>query len=232
VQRYILNNETKKFSENDIHHIKNVMRMKENDLVVVCYENQCYQAKLIFNDNKIDYEIIKELPKKDTLDITLIQGSLKGSKIETTIKYATIFGARTIIITEFERSIAKLKNSDYKLNRYNQIAKEAAELSKRNNITNIEFANNLSKIDYGKYDLVILADEEEKELTLSNLDLSKIKSQKLAIIIGPEGGITNNERKLLEKQNVEKITLGEYIYPAEIASLKLLANLSHISFDN
>ncbi|HHT54932.1 MAG TPA: 16S rRNA (uracil(1498)-N(3))-methyltransferase [Acholeplasma sp.] len=232
MQRYILNNETKKFSENDIHHIKNVMRMKENDLVVVCYENQCYQAKLIFNDNKIDYEIIKELPKKDTLDITLIQGSLKGSKIETTIKYATIFGARTIIITEFERSIAKLKNSDYKLNRYNQIAKEAAELSKRNNITNIEFANNLSKIDYGKYDLVILADEEEKELTLSNLDLSKIKSQKLAIIIGPEGGITNNERKLLEKQNVEKITLGEYIYPAEIASLKLLANLSHISFDN
>ena len=232
MQRYILNNETKKFSENDIHHIKNVMRMKENDLVVVCYENQCYQAKLIFNDNKIDYEIIKELPKKDTLDITLIQGSLKGSKIETTIKYATIFGARTIIITEFERSIAKLKNSDYKLNRYNQIAKEAAELSKRNNITNIEFANNLSKIDYGKYDLVILADEEEKELTLSNLDLSKIKSQKLAIIIGPEGGITNNERKLLEKQNAEKITLGEYIYPAEIASLKLLANLSHISFDN
>ena len=232
MQRYILNNETKKFSENDIHHIKNVMRMKENDLVVVCYENQCYQAKLIFNDNKIDYEIIKELPKKDTLDITLIQGSLKGSKIETTIKYATIFGARTIIITEFERSIAKLKNSDYKLNRYNQIAKEAAELSKRNNITNIEFANNLSKIDYGKYDLVILADEEEKELTLSNLDLSKIKSQKLAIIIGPEGGITNNERKLLEKQNAKKITLGEYIYPAEIASLKLLANLSHISFDN
>ncbi len=232
MQRYILNNETKKFSENDIHHIKNVMRMKENDLVVVCYENQCYQAKLIFNDNKIDYEIIKELPKKDTLDITLIQGSLKGSKIETTIKYATIFGARTIIITEFERSIAKLKNSDYKLNRYNQIAKEAAELSKRNNITNIEFANNLSKIDYGKYDLVILADEEEKELTLSNLDLSKIKSQKLAIIIGPEGGITNNERKLLEKQNAKKITLGEYIYPAEIASIKLLANLSHISFDN
>src|SRR5690554_8067142 len=96
MQRYILNNETKKFSENDIHHIKNVMRMKENDLVVVCYENQCYQAKLIFNDNKIDYEIIKELPKKDTLDITLIQGSLKGSKIETTIKYATIFGARKI----------------------------------------------------------------------------------------------------------------------------------------
>lgn len=233
MQRYILNNETKKFSENDIHHIKNVMRMKENDLVVICYRNSCFKAKLVFdNNNNIDYEIINELEKKDSLDITLIQGSLKGSKIETTIKYATIFGARTIIITEFERSIAKLKNSDHKLNRYNQIAKEAAELSKRNYVTNILLSNGLGKINYNEFDLIILADEEEKELSLSNLDLSNIKNQRIAIIIGPEGGITNNERKLLEKQNAKKITLGEYIYPAEIASLKLLANLSHISFDN
>src|SRR5690554_7848783 len=112
VQKYILNNETKKFSENDIHHIKNVMRMKENDFVVVCYENQCYQAKLIFNDNKTDYEIIKELPKKDTLDVTLIQGSSKGSKIDTTIKYATSIEASTIIITELVSSIDNLKNID------------------------------------------------------------------------------------------------------------------------
>lgn len=232
MQRYILNNETKKFSENDSHHIKNVMRMKENDLVVVCYENQCYQAKLIFNDNKIDYEIIKELPKKDTLDITLIQGSLKGSKIETTIKYATIFGARTIIITEFERSIAKLKNSEHKLTRYNQIAKEASELSKRNYITNIFLSSCLKKIDYSKFDLVLLADENEKNTSIKDLDLRNLLNQKVAIIIGPEGGITNNERILLENNNAIRITLGEYIYPAEIASIKLLANLSHNTFDN
>ena len=232
MQRYILNNETKKLSENDIHHIKNVMRMKENDLIVVCYDNSCYQAMIKLIDNNIDYEIIKELPKKDSLDITLIQGNLKGSKIETTIKYATIFGARTIMLVDFDRSIAKMKNSEHKLTRYNQIAKEAAELSKRDYITNITIESKLGNIDYSKFDLILLADEEEKQISLNNLDLSNISNQRIAIIIGPEGGISNNERKILEKNNAIKITLGEYIFPAEIACLKLLSNLSHISFDN
>ena len=232
MQRYILNNETKLFSENDKHHIKNVMRMKENDFVVICYNDLCFKAKLIFINNDITYEIVEELESDNSFDITLIQGYLKGTKIETTIKYSTIFGARTIILSEFDRSIAKIKNIDHKLDRYNQIAKEAAELSKRNYQTNILIEEKLSNINYSNFDLILLADEEEESLHLNKINLKDYKDKRIAIIIGPEGGITNNERKLFKSKGAKSITLGRYIFPAEIASLSLLAVFNNILLTN
>src|SRR5690554_893418 len=177
MQRYILENKTKKFSENDYHHIKNVMRMNDGDLVVVCFENKCYKASLEFLNNDINYKILEEISSDDFLDVTLIQGCLKGSKIETTVKYATIFGASQIILTEFERNVAKLKNSEHKLKRYNQISKEAAELARRNNVPEIKAITKLKDINYNEFDLIILADEEEETLTINKLDLEKYRSE-------------------------------------------------------
>lgn len=232
MQRYILEDKTKKFSENDYHHIKNVMRMNDGDLVVVCFENKCYKASLEFLNNDINYKILEEISSDDFLDVTLIQGYLKGSKIETTVKYATIFGASQIILTEFERNVAKLKNSEHKLKRYNQISKEAAELARRNNVPEIKAITKLKDINYNEFDLIILADEEEETLTINKLDLEKYKNKKIAIIIGPEGGISNTERLFFKEINAKSVTLGKYIYPAEIASIKLLAVMTNITFDN
>lgn len=232
MQRYILEDKTKKFSENDYHHIKNVMRMNDGDLVVVCFENKCYKASLKFLNNDINYKILEEISSDDFLDVTLIQGYLKGSKIETTVKYATIFGASQIILTEFERNVAKLKNSEHKLKRYNQISKEAAELARRNNVPEIKAITKLKDINYNEFDLIILADEEEETLTINKLDLEKYKNKKIAIIIGPEGGISNTERLFFKEINAKSVTLGKYIYPAEIASIKLLAVMTNITFDN
>lgn len=232
MQRYILEDKTKKFSENDYHHIKNVMRMNDGDLVVVCFENKCYKASLEFLNNDINYKILEEISSDDFLDVTLIQGYLKGSKIETTVKYATIFGASQIILTEFERNVAKLKNSEHKLKRYNQISKEAAELARRNNVPEIKAITKLKDINYNEFDLIILADEEEETLTINKLDLEKYKNKKIAIIIGPEGGISNTERLFFKEIDAKSVTLGKYIYPAEIASIKLLAVMTNITFDN
>lgn len=232
MQRYILEDKTKKFSENDYHHIKNVMRMNDGDLVVVCFENKCYKASLEFLNNDINYKILEEISSDDFLDVTLIQGYLKGSKIETTVKYATIFGTSQIILTEFERNVAKLKNSEHKLKRYNQISKEAAELARRNNVPEIKAITKLKDINYNEFDLIILADEEEETLTINKLDLEKYKNKKIAIIIGPEGGISNTERLFFKEINAKSVTLGKYIYPAEIASIKLLAVMTNITFDN
>lgn len=232
MQRYILSSKTKKFSENDIHHIKNVMRMNSGDLIVVCFDNKCFKASLKISNKDINYEILEEIENEDSLNVTLIQGYLKGTKTETTIKYATVFGATSIILTEFDRNIAKLKNSNHKLIRYNQIAKEAAELSKRSNVPTINFIEKLKDVNYEDFDLLILADEEEKDLTINKIDLEEYKNKKIGIIIGPEGGISNSERLFFKKINVLSITMGKYIYPAEIASIKLLSILTNITFDN
>lgn len=225
MQQYILNDVTKEFSKEDCHHILNVLRMNDGDNVSVCFEDKCYLVKLVINDNLVSYEIINEIVKTNESNITLIQGNLKGSKIETTIKYATIFGARNIMITNFIRSIALIKNEDHKLKRYTTIAKEAAELSKREYVPTISFESSLLKLDFKQFDLVILADEEEVEDNIKGLDFKSFKN--IAIIIGPEGGIDNKEREYLKSIKVTSTTLGNYIYPAEISALPLLTILNY-----
>lgn len=226
MQRYILNNDTKTFYDSDIHHITKVMRMKSDDKVIVCLEEQCYLAQLNIESKEVDYVVLEKLETNKTPNITLIQGLIKGNKLDTTIKYSTIFGVKKIILTEFERSISKLKNSDFKIERYFNIAKEAAELAHREMIPEVSVSNDLTKINWDSFDYILVADEEEKERLITDLDLKLIKTKKIAIIIGPEGGISNKEREFFKTINSLKISLGKYIFPAEIAAISLLNTLN------
>ncbi|MDY0278069.1 MAG: RsmE family RNA methyltransferase [Acholeplasma sp.] len=230
MQRYILNNQTKTFYEGDLHHITKVMRMNSGDNVILCLEGKCHLSKIDIKDKQVTYEFIEELNNKKTLNITLIQGSLKGTKIDTTIKYATIFGAKSIIVTNFNRSIGRVKNSDFKTERYFNIAKEAAELSHREMIPAIELKESLKQIVWDQYDYILLADEEEHNMQLQNLQLEDAINKKIAVIIGPEGGIDDNERDYFKSVNAQSISLGNYIFPAEIAGISVLNILSNLNY--
>lgn len=221
MQRYFL--ETKnKFNESDMHHIKNVMRMKTGDEVIVCYDKICDIVKLDITKNDVEFTIVRTLESKESFNITLFQGLPKGPKIETTIKYASMFGANSIVITEMERSISKLSHVSNKLKRFEAIAKEASELAHRNNVPDISFLSSIKNIKKDDFDVIVLADEDQKQLTIEDLKIND-KSLKIALIIGPEGGISSNERTYLDSIGAKIITLGHNILSSEIASVAFLS---------
>lgn len=223
MQRYILDDKTKTFYKSDLHHIKNVMRMKDNDELIICLEKKCYLSKLDFHSD-LGYLIIRELEVSKSLNITLIQGMIKGTKIDTTVKYTTIFGVKKIVLIPFDRSIAKNKNADHKVERLFSIAKEATELSHREAIPKIDVLDSVKEVNWNSFDYILLADEEEKNVYLDDIKIDKNK--KIAIIIGPEGGISDNERKYFKEIKAISISLGKYIFPAEIAAISILNKLS------
>jgi len=231
MQRYILNEQTGKFYDFDIHHIKNVMKMKNDDKVIVCLKEKCFIAKLII-DKEVSFKIETKIEVPKTLNITLIQGMLKGSKIDDTIKYATIFGAKKIIISKFNYSIAKIDNTIKKKNRYEKIAKEAAELAHRNMIPDIVIIKNIFEIDFDNYDYIIVADELETSKKLSDLKIDYKLDPKIAVIVGPEGGISMEERIFFKNKKFDKITLGKFILPAEIAAISVLNSFLMTILDN
>jgi 16S rRNA (uracil1498-N3)-methyltransferase len=224
-QRYFLTDQ-ETLSKQDEHHIRHVMRMKTNDQVIVCYQGICHEATLDISKDMVTYTKGKQLDKQESLKITMIQGLPKGSKTDFIAKSASLFGASHLIFVPMQRSIAKLENTPHKLKRLESISKEASELANRQENMQISFQASLRSIDFSTFDSVFLADENEKTLRLNQAVKSFGKGHNMCFIIGPEGGISEEERQWLQQQNIQSISLGNLIFPTEYAHLYILSYLS------
>lgn len=237
MQRYFLtesdfNNKT--ISGDDVFHICKVMRNKPGDMIEVCYNNIAYLAKIVdISSDSVTYETLSIISEnsENKAKITLFQGFPKGDKTDDIIKHGTELGVDDIILFQMKRSIVKIENNkiESKLNRYQKIAKEAAEQSHRNSIPTVKISNNIKEIDFCSYDLKLLLDEEEAKkangLLLKLIDFTD--KNNIIFVVGPEGGIDDKERTYFIENGFIPISIGKNILRTETASLAFLAMLNY-----
>jgi 16S rRNA (uracil1498-N3)-methyltransferase len=84
----------------------------------------------------------------------------------------------------------------------------------------------LTDIAFDSYDFIIFADENETNQTLEACLSFAEKEMKIAILIGPEGGIDDEERKFMASLNAEFVSLGSHVLPTEAAGLYVLSCLT------
>jgi 16S rRNA (uracil1498-N3)-methyltransferase len=225
-QRYFVNKLDGVIKDQDAHHIKRVMRMRDGDEIIVCANKQCILASIKIGETDVTYHEISKLDAVSHFDVTLVQGLPKKNKMDFVSKYATVYGANTIIFSGMERSISKLENKAHKLNRLETIAKEASELAHRFDIPQILMYEKLKNIDFSLYDEIIVCDEDEEQVDIKTLKPLNYQ-KKYIIIIGPEGGISKKERDFFKSIDAKFITLGHYILPTEVAALSALSFFMH-----
>ncbi len=221
----------------DVKHIKNVLRYKISDCLDVCDENGIrYKTKIAnFLNDKIELNIL-EISDETTeakINISLFQGLPKSDKMDLIIQKCTELGVKSIIPIITERVITKVddKNETKKSERWQKIAKEASKQSGRQIVPLVEKVTNLKNIieKLSKYDIVIVPYECEKNNMLKNvLRKTDIKLTNVAIVIGPEGGFSDNDIDLLrECKNIEMVSLGPRILRTETAGLATLSMLMY-----
>ncbi len=231
MQRYFIDgtislNETFAMDTKHIHHIKNVMRAKiDDEFNVVDSTGSVYLVKLT-NLESVTYKVTEKIESEVELpvNITLYSPLLKGDKMDVVIQKSTELGAHEFILYKADRSLVKLnaKKEDSRLTRYEKIAREAAEQSRRTKIPEISFTESLKTIDFSKYDLVLFAYEDNNLTGRSIKDvLSSTKSQTIAVVFGPEGGFTEQEAEIFK--SYENVALGRRILRAETAPLYALS---------
>ena len=218
----------------DVNHIKNVLRAKVDDKIDICDYNTSknYVCKIEeIEDKVIRCKIIEEIDSnvESEVKVSIFQGIPKADKMELVIQKSVELGAHDITPIEMKRCVVKLKEKDKtkKIQRWQKISEVAAKQSGRDIIPNINNIININKLceSLEKYDLVLVAYENEKFNTLKN-ELIKIKNNKkvkIAIIIGPEGGIDKAEIEQLEKYNAKIVTLGNRILRTETVALSMLS---------
>lgn len=220
----------------DVKHIKNVLRKQIGDNIEICNQEtgktyQCEISKI--REEKIINKIIEEIQStEDKIKIDIYQGLPKADKMELIIQKSVELGVNAIIPVEMKRCVVKIdsKNENKKIERWQKIAESAAKQSGRNTIPEIRRIVKVEEIVQQKdsYDVLIVCYENEKDNYLRN-ELLKLKEQvfnkevKMAIVIGPEGGLEENDVELLKQNGAKVVTLGKRILRTETVALNLLS---------
>lgn len=220
----------------DVNHILNVLRMKKDDEIQVCNQvtGENYKARIVqYSKNEIECKIEEKIGKstESNVHITLFQGIPKFEKMELIIQKNTEVGVNNIVPVIMERTVVKLdeKVASKKLDRWQKIAEIAAKQSMRDIIPNVKSIIKTKEIDVDRYDVVLVAYENE-EHNMLKAELKKLESQNkqeynIAIVIGPEGGISEKEIELLNEKNVKFVSLGKRILRTETAGLVMAGNI-------
>ncbi|MBR0490594.1 MAG: 16S rRNA (uracil(1498)-N(3))-methyltransferase [Clostridia bacterium] len=231
-----IENNTIQILGTDVNHIKNVLRLKENDEIEICDsdEQQSYLCKIIeLEESFVKCDIVNKIEesRESNIEVTIFQGLPKADKMELIIQKSVELGVYDITPVEMARCVVKLNDKDKtkKIERWNKISEVAAKQSQRDIIPKI---NNIIKISelaniISQYDGIILAYEKEKDYTIKQ-ELQKLKmqnAQKIGIVIGPEGGLEEKEVEMLKNNGASVITLGKRILRTETVALNVLSNI-------
>lgn len=225
-----------------MNHIKNVLRCQKGEHIEIC--NSETSKNYLCEINKIEKEeiecnILENLRSNVETDIkvTIFQGLPKADKMEYIIQKCTELGTVEFIPVALKRCIVKLNGKDEakKIERWQKIAEVASKQSGRDMIPNVKNVITINKLkeEIEKFDLFIVAYEEEKEVTLKQiLQANKDKilekeSSKIGVVIGPEGGIDKQEIDELKLCGAKIITLGSRILRTETAPIAITSNIMY-----
>lgn len=162
------------------------------------------------------------------LNIVVFQALAKGDKLETVTQKATELGASGICPLYLKN--CDVKEGSGKVNRLDKIAISATKQCGRSLVPKVLDTINIKGLEntLSDFDLIILANEREDKLPLIDV-LNQNKSAKsIAIIVGPEGGFTDEEIEKIISLGGKSVTLGTRILRTETAGLYMLSVINEV----
>jgi 16S rRNA (uracil1498-N3)-methyltransferase len=166
-----------------------------------------------------------EQESQPLVGLTIIQALAKGDRDELSVQAATELGCWAVVPWQAERSISKWEGAKIakSVDRWQTIVSEAAKQSLR--VFEPQVAQPLGSkqlvASVKEYDLVLVLDPTaEKGLGSLALDLSH---KSVAIVVGPEGGISDHELEALEDSGAVRVHLGAPILRTSTAGVAAIA---------
>lgn len=210
------------FVDDELSHF-NVLRCKIGEQII-CLGNDGFDylceveqiTKKQARAKIISKTLNNKNPKKN---ITIFQALVKGEKADLIVQKLTELGVSKLVMFESKFAVAKANNN--KISRLNKISEEACKQCGRSIPLNIcetvSFEGMLNQLN--NFDVVLFANEKN---TLRNFDALK-SAQNIAIIVGSEGGFSDEEINQIKSKGATEFGLGSRILRAETACIAMSA---------
>jgi len=225
-------------SGGDAKHITKVLRLGRGDYITVSdgKGNDCLAGISKIMPDAVYAEIIGVMGgnTESPIEVCLFQGIPKADKMETIIQKSVELGVKSIVPVMTERTVVRFDNAgsaEKKASRWRKISLEAAKQCNRSIIPGVEspvnFADALELMR--SFDLAVIPYENDKLNSLKSFIKKNINRRiaRAAVMIGPEGGFSEEEIDKARSFNIETVTLGPRILRTETAGIAVIAILMY-----
>lgn len=208
----------------EFHHLTNVMRSKIGERICLFNGNGIFYfgnvktiAKKFAEIEITDKQNSENEPK---IKLSVYQALAKGDKLSLIMQKITEIGASELCL--FESKFCDVKTNTHKQERMDSVAISAAKQCGRATITQTKGIYSIKEVaeQIKEFDAFFVAYENINGNTLVGELLSKSSNiNNIAIMIGAEGGFSDDEIKLLEDSGAKIVSLGNRILRTETASI-------------
>jgi 16S rRNA (uracil1498-N3)-methyltransferase len=207
------------------HHLSKVLRVFEGQMITLFNGDGNNYAAIVHISKKIcSVEVLNCTPNltESNLQIHLIQGIAKGEKMDFLIQKAVELGVTQITPIITQRCVVRLKSEkrQKRIQHWHKIILAACEQSGRSVIPKLNPICDLQAVLNTAPKMPFVLHHRAKK-TLQSFQ----KFQKTSLIIGPEGGLSDEEIALTLQHGAQELLLGKRVLRTETASLAALANL-------
>lgn len=210
-------------SGGEMLHLFKVYRLNVGDKInIICDDDFIYTCQITKIENSVIAQILSKEKNKANIktSLTVYQCNLKADKMEYLVQKLTELGAKKFVPVHSKNVVKTLIKEDRLL----KIAKESGKQSGRSVGMEISplisFDEMLKEIK--NYNCFFVAHEKEKNADILSV-MSGITGQNCAILIGPEGGLDEEEVLKCKQNGAKTFGLGERILRAETACVALSA---------
>ena len=216
--------------EEDARHATRVLRMREGEVCELFADGKRFSGEIASIGEEVEVRITGEMPSTEAkLRITLYQGLPKADKMELIVQKSVELGACAVVPVAMSRCVVQLdaKDGRKKQERWQKIAREACKQSGRCEMMQvsepISFKQLLAKLP--QHQAAIVPWEDARGYSLAKFHQVHPEITDLAIVIGPEGGMSEDEIARMKEASCQSVTLGPRILRTETAGLCAMSAL-------
>ena len=219
-------------------HMGKVLRLSAGEQVTVCTgEGSAYLVALEqFSKDAVTGRILEQLDhlQETSIQVVLYQGMPKGDKLELIIQKCTELGISAVVPVETSRSVVHLdgNKAGKKLERWQKIAQEASQQSKRVQVPTVgpyyNWKQMLKALEQAEGLTIVFWEDEQTQSLKVLLRSQMAKPQRINLVVGPEGGLSEDEVAQLRDLGAVSASLGKRILRTETAGM---AGISMIMYE-
>ena len=218
-------------SEADAHHAVDVLRVRVGEVIdVVEPDSRVWRVRVAQTGPAgVWATVLEELSVAAQPHVTLFQGVAKGEKMDAIVRQAVEIGAEQIVPVLTSRSVVQLdaRKRAQRTERWRRVAEAAAKQAKRTAIPHVADAVKLRDV------IALLADFDGAVVLWEECAGPSVEAAvtrcaaepgaRIALVVGPEGGLSAEEVDALGAVGAIPATLGPTILRTETAAVVALA---------